>query len=101
LASGQLTAVAGALPFILVPRPGPESVWISPPRASMRSAIPADQPQRPVTGRGSPAAAGDFEPEPAVGTDKRTLARPVSACLAALRSASSAQKYTAASIACG
>jgi hypothetical protein len=91
LASGQLTAVAGALPFILVPRPGPESVWISPQRASMR----------PVTGRGSPAAAGDFEPEPAVGTDKRTLARPASACLAALRSASSAQKYTAASIACG
>jgi hypothetical protein len=45
--------------------------------------------------------AGDFEPEPAVGTDKRTLARPASACLAALRSASSAQKYTAASIACG
>jgi hypothetical protein len=44
-----------------------------------------------VTGS-NPAVVGDFEPELGVASGRRTLAREASACFAALRKASRAQK---------
>src|SRR6266568_130393 len=77
--------MAGTWPLILLPWPGPESMWTWPPSASIRSAMP----RRPVPccmvlGSKPWPLSATSNRSSALLSDRRTLAREASACFAVL-----------------